>query len=118
MQRDSEGLAHPSDRAVVNGAAEASPPLRASVPCADPMEILVGDALASAGICFVQDGTKGENTQGLDFHLTGRGVYVEVKRFHSERIASQMSRAPNVIAVQGEEAVRFFCELIRASQCD
>ena len=77
----------------------------------DPMEKLIADALDEIGIAYETD-FGGGNPSGLDFRLHN-GVEVEVKRFHSERIAEQMSRAENVIAVQGETATRFFAMLLR-----
>jgi hypothetical protein len=79
----------------------------------DPMERLVEDALSSAGLSFVREGSP-QNPFVLDFYLPDHGVAIEVKQFHSDRIAAQMARAPNVIALQGEAAVRFFCERLRA----
>jgi len=74
----------------------------------DPMERLIAEALAEAGFLF----TAPRDTN-LDFRLTASGVEIEVKRFHSPRIADQMARAPNVIAIQGEGAVRWFAALLR-----
>lgn len=79
----------------------------------DPMEQMVEQALRDAGIRYITD-HGGKNPSGLDFHLPDIGVDIEVKRFHSDRIAAQMARAPNVIAVQGEGAIKAFCDLLRA----
>lgn len=78
---------------------------------ADPMERLIADALDYAGIAYATD-VGGGNPSGLDFKLDN-GIEIEVKRFHSPRIADQMARAPNVIAVQGKEAVEYLAEMIR-----
>jgi hypothetical protein len=78
----------------------------------DPMEALIADALESAGVMFVTD-YGGHSPAGLDFFLPEQDVHIEVKRFHSERIAEQMARAPNVIAVQGETAVRWLASIMR-----
>lgn len=83
----------------------------------DPMERLVEHALRRAGIRYEVD-RDGAVPANLDFYLPDHDVYLEVKRFHSDRIAEQMSRAANVIAVQGETAIRFFCERIAASAAD
>lgn len=79
----------------------------------DPMEKLIADALDSVGASYTTD-LGGGNPSGLDFRLAS-GVEIEVKRFHSPRIADQTSRAENVIVAQGEQAVRFLAFLIRAS---
>ena len=82
----------------------------------DPMELIIAEALMLAGVKFRTD-----HPARLDFHIpdaarSGDGVHIEVKRMHSDRIAEQMSRVPNVIAVQGEDAVRWLADLIeRAS---
>lgn len=79
----------------------------------DPMERLIAAALDDADIPFIP----GEKTpERLDFYLPVQGVHIEVKQFHSDRIAEQMDRAPNVIAVQGRQAVNFLADLIRASR--
>lgn len=77
----------------------------------DPMEAIIAQALTAAGLGYTRD-MGGGNPSGLDFKLTGNGVEIEVKRFHTSRIADQMARAENVIAIQGEEAVRFFAALL------
>lgn len=74
------------------------------------MEALVAQALTRAGIGYSRD-EGGGNPSGLDFGLEN-GVQIEVKRFHTDRIAEQMSRAPDVVAVQGEGAVGFVAGLL------
>jgi hypothetical protein len=77
----------------------------------DPMERLIEVALQKAGIRYVSD--EGEGVpEHLDFYLPDHGIFIEVKRMHSPRIADQMSRAANVIAVQGLEGVRFMAALL------
>lgn len=77
----------------------------------DPMEDLVRNALSRAAVDFVDE--RHPDAQRLDFFLTEHEVHIEVKRLHSPRIAEQMSRVPNVIAAQGEVAVRYLAELIK-----
>lgn len=72
----------------------------------DPVEDLVESALKSRAIPYERD------RLGLDFYLPDWGIYIEVKQFHSRRIAEQMSRTPNVIAIQGIGAARLFAFLI------
>ena len=80
----------------------------------DPMERMVERALIDAGIAYVTD-RDGRNESRLDFRLIDYDVEIEVKRFHSPRIADQMARADNVIAIQGEPAIRFFCDVLRGT---
>lgn len=79
----------------------------------DPMEQVIADALDSVGASYRTD-RGGGNPANLDF-LLASGIHIEVKRFHSPRIADQMARANNVIVAQGEQAVRFLAFLIRSS---
>lgn len=78
----------------------------------DPMEMLIESALQYAGVKFIRDD---ENSEHLDFYLPNVGVHIEVKQFHSDRVAEQMSRAPNVIVAQGKDAVDWLAQLIRCS---
>jgi transcriptional regulator with XRE-family HTH domain len=81
----------------------------------DPMEYLIETALIEAGEEYQREGEPGAH-QTLDFYLPRVNVFIEVKRFHSDRIAAQMKREANVIAAQGEPAVRFLAELIRSGR--
>lgn len=77
----------------------------------DPMEGLIADALTRVGEPFERDT---ENSARLDFHLPRMGVHIEVKQFHSDRIAVQMGRVDDVIVAQGAKAVRLLAALIEA----
>jgi hypothetical protein len=74
------------------------------------LEAQVRDALDKAGISYVVDGHP--DAQGLDFYLPESDIAIEVKQFHTDRIAEQMSRKRNVIALQGAGAVAMFCAAI------
>lgn len=75
----------------------------------DPMEAMISEALGRANLPFDVE------IKGLDFSIPSRGAFIEVKQFHSDRIADQMSRVTNVIAAQGSDAVRWLAELIGQS---
>ncbi len=77
----------------------------------DPLEQLVADALTEAGIFFKHE-SEGD-TKNLDFYLPNHGVYIEVKGGHSDRVAEQMSRDFNVIAVQGVKSVHLLCQFLK-----
>ena len=79
----------------------------------DPMEQLIEGALICANAQYRTD-LGGGNPAALDFYLPEHGVHIEVKRFHSPRVADQMSRAENVIVAQGELAVMLLSRLIQA----
>lgn len=77
---------------------------------ADELERQVAEALDEAGITYLHESEGGTN--GLDFYLPKKGVYIEVKKFYSERVLNQMKQADNVIVLQGKEAVNFFTQFI------
>lgn len=78
----------------------------------DPMEAMIAYALDAAKIPYTRE------MNGLDFYLPTFDVYIEVKQFHSTRIADQMGRVDNVIAAQGRGAVSLLCGLIAVyGQC-
>lgn len=77
----------------------------------DPMEMAVAQALTRAGIAFTHE-SEGVHAVPLDFYMPDFETYIEVKQFHSDRIGKQMASAPNVIAIQGREAVSIFCQMI------
>jgi hypothetical protein len=75
----------------------------------DPMEAIIYDALKKGDILFQ---TEEQTEQRLDFYLPAYDIHIEVKRMHTPRIAEQMSRADNVIAVQGKAAVEWLARTI------
>ena len=76
-----------------------------------PMEEMTERWLLTNGIRYRRDDQTAEGTQ-LDFYLIDFDVYLEVKQFHSDRIAAQMARASNVIAVQGIDSLTFLGALV------
>lgn len=79
----------------------------------DPLEQIIAKALDGTDLAYVTD-LGGGNPSNLDFRLTESGIEIEVKQFHTPRIAEQMSRAENVIAIQGKDAALFFANLLNA----
>lgn len=84
----------------------------------DALERRIGEALDQACIPFIYESDCGPNQAapcfGLDFYLPTLDVHIEIKQFHSARIAGQMERAANVIALQGRIAVDLFADMIVA----
>lgn len=80
-------------------------------PGIDPTEDIVRKALDAANIIYSTE--RDERNHDLDFYLIEHAIHVEVKQFHTDRISEQMSRVPNVIAIQGKEAAQFFALMIR-----
>lgn len=77
----------------------------------DPVENIIFRALTEAQVPFTNEP---DETKNLDFKLlTDPPIYIECKQFTSPRIAEQMSRAKDVIAIQGIEAAHFFARLLR-----
>lgn len=79
----------------------------------DPMEMIIEKALLEIEEPYL---TGHEVQNKLDFYLPNYNVYIEVKRFHSDRIAAQTARAPNVIVAQGPQAVQMLADLLRMSR--
>jgi len=77
---------------------------------ADPIEQIVETALLRAGLGFTKDGEG--DTRGLDFHVTDFDIFIEVKQFHTDRVAEQMSRVENVIVIQGRRAAEAFARIL------
>lgn len=75
----------------------------------DPMEQIIRDALRGARIRFVEGD---RNAARLDFYLPDHDLYIEAKQFHNERISEQMSRANNIIVVQGRVAIEYLSALL------
>ena len=89
----------------------AKPNYTPPTPPTDPVELIIWRALTAAQVPFTSDPNQ---TLGLDFKLlTEPPFYIECKQFHSPRITEQMSRAKDVIAVQGIEAAHFLAGLFK-----
>lgn len=83
---------------------------------ADNTEKQIGEILEKAGIRFVHESE--DNTLKLDFYLPDYGIYIEVKRFYSNRSSKQLSSEESIIFIQGVKSVMFFKTFISdLSQC-
>lgn len=76
----------------------------------DPLEEAVARALTSAGLAFTRENPP---SQPLDFHLSDLDLFIEVKQFHSDRIAKQLAGQPNVLVLQGPSTVAWFTDLLQ-----
>ena len=76
------------------------------------MERLIAEALQDAGEPYLHEVPTGN--RAIDFYLPNRDIYIEVKRFHSDRLDAQMSVCENIIAVQGKPAVQMLARLLRS----
>jgi transcriptional regulator with XRE-family HTH domain len=79
----------------------------------DPIERIIETALIDAGIRYATD-QGGGTASRLDFRLLDYGIEIEVKRFHTDRVAAQLARSPEVILVQGERAAKFVAAALRS----
>lgn len=79
-------------------------------PTVDPIEKIVADAMTRNKVRFVEE--PDPICKRLDFYLPDYDVYIEVKQFHAERIAEQMGRVDNIIAIQGEGAAKMFARIL------
>lgn len=72
----------------------------------DPVERVVANGLDKSGIRYIHSAPH----PALDFYLPDLNLHIECKRFSTHRIAEQMSRFDQVIAVQGLEAAIQFAK--------
>ncbi|QIG72338.1 hypothetical protein EVB96_142 [Rhizobium phage RHph_TM3_3_6] len=92
-------------------------PKRFKIPRAkiiDPIEKIIMDGLDKANIKYIHDSNNPKHHR-LDFYLPTIGIFIEVKQFHSMRIAEQMARVDNVIVIQGRHAAEMFVKMINSS---
>jgi len=82
----------------------------------DPCEAIVYDALVSAGLEFTTEMQNRE--QRLDFYIQSLDLMIEVKQFHTPRIARQLEDHENVILIQGKHAARMFSKLVNCPKED
>lgn len=80
----------------------------------DHLEKQIAQAFDDVGIEYVHESES--NEQDLDFYLPFFDVYIEVKQYHADRIARQMSSKDNVIAVQGKKSVELLIVMLLRSK--
>lgn len=78
-----------------------------------PQEKLIRRTLQRTGTKHFDEQTNKKETLGLDFKVGD--VFIEVKSYHSDRIAAQMGRVPDIIAVQGSKACTYFANLLESA---
>lgn len=76
----------------------------------DPMEQMIEDALLWVGEPYEHEVPVGNRR--VDFYLPRKGLYIEVKQFHTNRISDQMVRCDNIIVAQGRQAVQTLASMI------
>lgn len=73
----------------------------------DPIEKTVEDALNFAKVEYTSP-----SHNGLDFYLPEHDVHIECKQFYTQRSSEQLTRAANVILIQGTKAALAFAKMI------
>lgn len=72
----------------------------------DPVERIVEAALIKKGLPYVTENDP--RARRLDFYLPDLDLHIEVKQFHTPRVAEQMARSANIIVIQGMGAAKAF----------
>lgn len=80
----------------------------------DHLEKQIGEILQECSFVFTHESEVSEKQ--LDFKLKTSGVQIEIKQYHSDRIAKQLNQHENVIVLQGKKSVKFFCDLLRKNK--
>lgn len=79
----------------------------------DPLESAVETFLRARKIKFSRPEQDSTDRANLDFYLPDFNLYIEVKQYHTPRIAEQLSRVPehrNVMVLVGRQS---FSQLVR-----
>lgn len=83
----------------------------------DPLEKKMAAILERSGIEFTRPERDRNDPTNLDFYLPAFDVYIEVKQFHSDRIARQLASVPEkstAIVLVGPSAIAAFERLCAA----
>src|SRR3546814_11907061 len=78
----------------------------------DPVEEIIASALTQARIRFVHESEAKGECRGLDFYLPDHDLFIEVTAYYTPRKIEQLSRAPNVILIQGRGAAHSFAAML------
>lgn len=77
------------------------------------METILDAGLAAASIRYVRNvEPNGPGRGSIDYYLPDYDLYIEVKQFHSDRIAGQMAQVENIVAIQGIGAAKAFVGML------
>jgi hypothetical protein len=86
------------------------------MPTHDPLEEQFEALLRDRRIAFTRPERDAADPTTLDFLLPALRIYVEVKQFHTPRLANQLANVPadfTVITLTGRDAVASFEALMR-----
>ncbi|CAB4218679.1 hypothetical protein UFOVP1605_41 [uncultured Caudovirales phage] len=74
------------------------------------LEQSLADSLTEVGISFIHES---QRKQRLDFYLPDFDIWIEVKKFDSERTGEQIKSQENVVLIQGKKAMEFFIGVLK-----
>ena len=77
----------------------------------DDLELAVAESLSDAGILFTH--SLQPPYHKLDFYLPEHDIYIEVKKFHTERVCKQLHTQENIILIQGRKSVEFMKKILK-----
>lgn len=86
-------------------------------PTEDPLERAMSALLDRASIRYTRPERDKADPTTLDFHLTDIGLYIEVKQFHTDRIAGQLGAMPHTasaLVLVGPDSIKAFARLVAA----
>lgn len=77
----------------------------------DDLEKRVAEILSRKGIKFTHESYKGID-QRLDFFLPEYDIYIEIKKFHTDRVLEQLKSQDNIILIQGIKSIEFLEKIL------
>lgn len=81
-----------------------------------PLERKFAELLQHFGVEYTRPERDSADPTNLDFYIPALKLYVEIKRFHTDRINHQLSKVPlgyDVMVLQGNTSVDAFRGLLR-----
>lgn len=77
---------------------------------ADDLEERICKLLNFMNVDFIHESENKE--QGLDFYLPEHDVYIEVKKFNTDRVNNQLKSKDNIILLQGKKTIKFLEDMV------
>jgi hypothetical protein len=76
----------------------------------DELEEQVAVILDKKGINYIHESEN--KSQILDFYLPDYDIFIEVKRFYTERVVRQLDSQENIIFIQGIKSINFLKKIL------
>lgn len=77
---------------------------------ADDLEERIAKVLNFMNVDFIHESENKE--QRLDFYLPKNDIYIEVKKFHTDRVNNQLKSKDNIILFQGTKTIKFLENMV------